>query len=655
MRNLWTDAEANEFPGDLGLRVYSSRLLGREKRLVLHGGGNTSVKVIRKDIFGQEEDILYVKGSGWDLETIGEKGFSPVSLNHAIRLASLPSLSDPAMVNELRTHMLEAAAPTPSVEAIMHAVIPYKYVDHTHADAILSITDTQKGEDFLREIYGDRVVYIPYAMPGFDLARLVAAEFPRQAHSGTQGMILFKHGVFSFGATAKESYERMIALVGEAEDFLETKNASENVFSFDMAPMSDIAPILDLRRDICALAGMNLILSTHRTEKTLAFANQKDMTVTQRGPATPDHIIRTKRNPALNRDLQAFSAAYRKYFEDNSVRAKQPKKILDTAPRLILDRELGLLCAGRRAQDALIAAEIYDHTIDIVSRAEKLDKYQPLDEQDLFDMEYWDLEQAKLVKPGNPPIFEGQIALVTGAASGIGKACVAEFLASGAAVVGLDRSDKITEIFSRPDYLGICCDLTDETAVREAFVKAALAFGGVDMLILNAGVFPPGKSIAEMDMDYWTRVMNINLNANVTVMRQAHVFLKKSPAGGRVVAIGSKNLAAPGPNVSAYSVSKAAVNQLMRVAVLEWASDGIRINSIHPNSVFDTGIWSAEVIQSRAKSYNLTPEAYRKNNLLKIEVTSPDVARMAVTMCSPVFSRTTGSGIPVDGGVERVV
>src|SRR6266705_330383 len=445
MQSLWSDREAGQFQGDLGLRVYTSRLLGRDKSLVLHGGGNTSVKIREKNLFGEEETILYVKGSGWDLETIEPQGFSPVRLSHVLRLAELPSLSDPEMVNQLVTHMLKASAPAPSIETILHGLMPQKFVDHTHADAVLSVSNTNDGEKRVREVYGRRCVVIPYLMPGFDLARLCAKEFKRQSTPETVGMVLLSHGIFSLGETARETYER-----------------------------------------------------------TLGFAAHPELArISQQGPATPDHVIRTKRTPMLGTDVASYEQAYRRYFEEHAPKAKEPKTVLDPAPRVVLDPAFGLAAAGRTAKDAAIVAEIYDHTIDVILRAEALGGFHALPSKDIFDVEYWDLEQAKLEKGGKPAPFAGEIALVTGAASGIGKAAVAAFLARGAAVVGLDLDAKIESLHSRMDFLGLRCDVADETQVRSALEKAVLAFGGLDMLVLNAGIFPASRRIDDLPTDEW--------------------------------------------------------------------------------------------------------------------------------------------------------
>lgn len=656
MLSLWDDKEAAHCRSDLELRVYTSRLLGRDKTLVLHGGGNTSVKLTQKNLFGEDEHVLYIKGSGWDLETIEAAGFAPVQLGHLLRLAQLDALSDTQMVNELATHTLKSSAPAPSVETILHASLPHKFVDHTHADAVLAISNASEGERRMREVYGDAVVIIPYVMPGFDLARLCAREYPRQAGANTIGMVLMNHGIFSFGDSARQSYERMIALVGRAEDYLKRERAWEIAAPGLRPARIDMLQQAQLRRKLSAAAGAPMILATHADDETLAFAQRADVgTLSQQGPVTPDHIIRTKRLPLLGTDVDAYARDYKSYFDEHAPQSKETKSMLDPAPRLVLDPEFGLAAAGRSAKDAAIVAELYRHSMQVMQRAQALGGYRALPARALFEVEYWDLEQAKLKKSGKPPPYSGEIALVTGAASGIGKACVEALLARGAAVVGLDINPAVEAIYQRKDYLGLRCDLSDEQALRLALERVVIVYGGLDMLVLNAGIFPASRKIGELATEEWRKVMAINLDANLFLLRACHPLLKLAPKGGRVVVIGSKNVPAPGPGAAAYSASKAALNQLARVAALEWGADGIRINSLHPNAVFDTGIWTEEVLAQRARHYGLTVDEYKTNNVLKTEVRSRDVAELAAEMCGPLFAKTTAAQVPVDGGNERVI
>ena len=378
--------------------------------------------------------------------------------------------------------------------------------------------------------------------------------------------------------------------------------------------------------------------------------------ISQRGPATPDHILRTKRLPMLGRDVAEYAAAYREYFARNAAARERTQDDAGSGAARHPRRRVWRVLRRAFREEAGIVRDLYSHTIDVISSAEALGGYRALSEEELFDFEYWDLEQAKLRRAGQPPIFAGEVALVTGAASGIGKACVEALLKRGAAVIGLDVSPGVTTTAGpRPDFLGLTCDITSEEAVTAALESGVRAFGGVDMLILNAGVFPGSEPIATLRPNEWRRVFDVNLDANLTLMRECYPLLSLAPKGGRVVVMGSKNVAAPGPGAAAYSASKAALTQLARVAALEWGAAGIRVNTLHPNAVFDTGIWTDDVLKARAKSYGLSVEAYKRNNILKTEVRSIDVAELAAELCGPTFAKTTGAQIPIDGGNDRVI
>ena len=666
MQNRWNEHDAKSFNNELDLRVYSSQLLGQDKSLVLHGGGNTSVKIDEKNILGEIENILYVKGSGWDLESIKAEGYAPVRMDHLLKLAQLKELTDAQMVNELKTHMTLSSAPGPSVETILHALLPYKYVDHTHADAVVSITNSANGLARIQSIYGNKVVIIPYVMPGFDLSRLCAELFPEQVSNETIGMLLMIHGIFSFADIAKESYDRMIELVSMAEDYLAQQGAldvsslKENEKESESDNM-DIISIAQLRKEISSHLSCPVILQQHRTAQSLAFAKHPQIThISQQGPATPDHVIRTKQLPMLGTEknnLDHYIAHYKAYFATGAENPHdgQDKTMLDPLPRIILDTKAGMLTLGKSIKEAKIVADIYQHTMDIILRATQLGGFHALASQDIFDVEYWELEQAKLKKAGNTPLFTGEVALVTGAVTGIGKACVDSLLARGACVAAVDILPEIESLYQRPDYLGITCDVTDEQAVMAALEQTIRTFGGLDMLILNAGIFPGGCRIEDLSMHDWRKVMNINLDANLSLLSKAHPFLKLAPNGGRIVAMGSKNVPAPGPGAAAYSSAKAALTQLTRVAALEWGKDNIRINTLHPNAVFDTAIWTAEVLAARAEHYAMSVEEYKTNNLLNTEITAKDVAELAAEMCGPLFAKTTAAQLPVDGGNDRVV
>lgn len=637
-------------------RIQSSRMLGSNKSLVLHGGGNTSVKVKEVNLVGEEEDILYVKGSGWDLETITRDGFSPVRISHLKKLAKLPALTDSQMLNELVTHQTRSSAPVPSVEAILHAIIPFRFVDHTHADAVVAISNSVNGDEILKEIYGDTVIYVPYIMPGFDLSRLCATILEKELTPEKKGIILLHHGVFTYGDTAKESYDRMIELVGKAETYLAKRKPPENTVNLYKSSEDITIELCALRKKVAEVAGFPVIIKRADDTKSMNFCNRPDVgIISQQGPATPDHVIRTKRLPLVGRDIDAFAQEYRNYFAEYEPLAKDRKTMLDPAPRVILDPVLGVCAVGKTVKDAKIVADIYDHTIDIILAANDIGGYAALPAKDIFDVEYWELEQAKLIKAGTLPPFTGEIALVTGAASGIGKACALSLLDRGAVVVGVDINPAVKDISSNPSYNGMVVDLTSDEGLISVVKQTVLLFGGLDMLVLNAGIFPESSRVAELAYEKWQRVLQINLDVNFRLLQEAYPCLKLAPKGGRVVIVGSKNVAAPGPGAAAYSVSKAALNQLARVTAMEWGKDSIRINSVHPNAVFDTGIWTEEVLHSRATHYGLTVDEYKKNNLLKTEIKSSDVSELVAELCSHVFAKTTGAQIPVDGGNDRVI
>ena len=640
----------------LAERINTSNLLGQNKNLVLHGGGNTSVKLIDNNIFGEQEEILYVKGSGWDLENITIDGFSPVKLKPLLALSKLSKLSDSQMVNELLVNMTKATAPTPSVEAILHAIIPYKFVDHTHADSFIAISNSINGEQIIKKIYGEKVIVIPYVMPGFDLAKVCVKYLNNGIKDGIIGMLLLNHGIFSFGETCQESYERMLELVEISDSYLRESIVQKITRNITKQLNIDIEQIALLRNKISKKAGKPLLLMTDQSDLSINFCLRDDILhISQSGPATPDHVIRTKRVPMVGRDIDSYSKEYENYFNRNSNTLKKELKILDSAPRVILDQEFGLCTVGKNVKEASIVNDIYSHTIKIIEQACELGGYRALPEKDIFDVEYWELEQAKLKNDKNDLMLLGQIAIVTGAASGIGKATVESLLKNGAAVVGLDINQDVI-LNKNINYFGIVCDLTNEKSVEESIYKITLKFGGIDILILNAGIFPKSEKVSEIDFSNWEKVLNVNLNANVFILKHSFKIMKHAVQdGGNVIVVGSKNVSAPGPGAAAYSASKAALNQLARVVALEWASSGIRVNIVHPNAVFDTGIWSEDILNKRAENYDLSVEEYKKNNLLKTEIKSKDVAELIVQMCGPCFSKTTGAQISIDGGNERVI
>ena len=655
MKDLWDDDGAAECGDDLlALRVYSSRLIGQSADLVLHGGGNTSVKASFTDIFGVAHDVLYVKGSGWDLATIEAGGFAPVKLDSLLQLSRFDRLSDADMVRAQRAAMLDPSAPTPSVEAILHALIPYRFVDHTHADAVVVLSNTPDGEARIRSLYGDRMLIVPYVMPGFVLAKKVAELTAGIDWSKLEGMVLMNHGIFSFADDAKESYQRMIDFVSQAQDALgQRPSPSPLVDGVAVPPLA----LATLRREVSRVAGTAMLARFDGTPASHAFANNENVRdIATRGPLTPDHVIRTKRVPLIvdgepASAVDSFARKYQAYFEENT---DGTLTILDSAPRWAVWPTKGTVAFGTRATEVSIVSDIVAHTIGAISDAERLGGWCSLPAADIFAVEYWELEQAKLGKaPAGLPL-QGRCAVVTGGASGIGYACAVALAKQGAQVTVLDMDPAVTSVFDLPAIHGVVCDVTEAAGVRDAIDASVAHTGGLDILVSNAGIFSASNLVGEMPEEEWQRSLDINLSGAMHVVRQSIPYLRLGwePA---VVIIGSKNVPAPGPGAGAYSVAKAGLTQLARVLALELAGDGVRVNTVHPNAVFDTAIWTEEVLASRAARYGMSVEAYRKSNLLHQEVTSNDVAAMVCAMAGATFRCTTGAQVPVDGGTERIV
>ncbi len=658
MKSLWKEAEAVKYQDNpINMRVYTSRLIGQDPDLVLHGGGNTSVKVKETNIFGETEDLIYVKGSGWDLATIEAPGFAPVKLKVLQQAAELEALTDTQMVKLQRSAMTDPGAPNPSVEAILHAIIPFTYVDHTHADAVVTVSNTPDGEAKIREIYGDHIMIVPYVMPGFILAKTIYEMARNLDWSTIDAMILMNHGVFTFHDDARESYERMIRIVDQAESYLQkhaTVAAPSNPFQEEPEELLTLATI---RGMVSRQKGSPVICRWNSDPENVSFSALPDVrSIATRGPLTPDHVIRTKRIPMIldgppEADVEAYRQDYQSYFDRNN---PGELTMLDPAPRWIIWPDHGTLTIGKNFAEAKIIDDITAHTIKAIRQAEAMEGWQALPEKDIFEVEYWELEQAKLRKGGTAPEFQGKIALVTGAASGIGKACTEMLAEKGAVVAALDIDERVKDLFSRKEILGIPCDVSDKNQLEVAVHETIRRFGGLDIVISNAGIFPDSATLGEMKPENWEKSLAVNLTSHQQLLTICHPYLQNGidPA---VIIVGSKNVPAPGPGAGAYSVAKAGLTQMARLAALEWGKDNIRINVLHPNAVYDTAIWTDEVLEKRAAHYGLSVEAYKTNNLLKIEVSSKDVAALACSMAGPAFAKTTGAQIPVDGGNDRVI
>lgn len=625
--------------------VRVSRKLGADPSLVLHGGGNTSIKVTRTDVTGPLVQLVLVKGSGSDLATIGPAGFTALRLVRLLELLRLDTLNDAIMINELRMAALDADAPTPSIEALMHARIPARVVLHSHADAVVALTNRDVD---IQDVVGPRVHVLPFAMPGFPLAALINSV----PLDDIDAIILRNHGLVTFADDGDEAFRRHREIVRKAEDALGVHTWGEpgerirrGGTSMDMA---------DLRRAVSDAAGRPLLLQQSQSARARAFAQRPDTTeVTSRGTITADHVIYTKRLPLVGRDVTAYANAYREYVTRNRYLVPTELAPVDPAPRVVLDPVLGLAVAGPSPGSLTVARDIALHTMDVIDAADAAGGYRSFDEAVSFQMEYSPLEQAKLLRRSELELA-GEVAVVTGAASGIGRAVAQSLLDRGAAVVGIDLDPGVETAFTAPGWRGIVGDAADNDILALATDAAARNFGGIDILVAAAGIFPKSAPVSELDDALWDKAFRVNVTAVARVFRAAHPFLLRSPRGGRVVLISTKNVVAPGPGAAAYSASKAAAAQLARVAALEWAGDGIRVNQVEPDAVFDTGIWTEELLAERAARYGLSVDEYRARNLLGVEVTSTNVADAVLLFCV-ALPATTGAHLSVDGGNNRVI
>lgn len=635
--------------------VAASRELAADPSVVLHGGGNTSVKSIWTDVTGREVPVLHVKGSGHDLATIRPEGFAPLRLDRLRELLPPVVVPDGLLADELRCALLDPTAPDPSVETLVHALLPQAAVLHSHADALLALTDSVDGERRVRELFGDRLVVVEYAMPGPDLVAACAAAWVEQAGDQTEGLVVLQHGLFTVGADPQEALDRHHAVVAEARGAL----PETSVAPTDALPQPDPVTVARVRRHLSDLAGRPVVVRRHDDAQVRGFvADPALLEAAVRGPMTPDHVVWTRRVPAIGTDLDAYAEAYRAYVDEHRDRratASVPDEVADAAPRVVLDPALGMLTVGRTAAEASVAADVYRHTMDVVAAAEALGGYVPPSAGHVFDLEFWAPQQAKVTRRDDARPLGGQVALVTGAASGIGRACAAALLDAGAAVVGWDLSPAVHAAFDTAEWLGLRVDVTDADAVDAALRTGVERFGGLDVLVVAAGIFPSSSPLGELSPETWRRTMAVNVDAVALLYGRVHPLLRLAPTGGRVVVVASKNVAAPGPGAAAYSASKAALTQLSRVAALEWAPDGIRVNLVHPDAVFDTGLWTPELLAARAEHYGMSVDDYKRRNLLHTEVTSAAVGRLVRAMADDTFACTTGAQVPIDGGNERVI
>jgi rhamnose utilization protein RhaD (predicted bifunctional aldolase and dehydrogenase)/NAD(P)-dependent dehydrogenase (short-subunit alcohol dehydrogenase family) len=651
---------------DLAIRTYTTRLLGQDPELVLHGGGNTSVKTVFSDRDGTDVDVLCVKGSGWDMGVIEPQGLPAVRLKPLQDLVRFDSLTDEDMVMLQRRLLMDPAAPNPSVEAILHAILPFKHIDHTHANAIVSLTNQPHGEDLVRELFPDSII-VPYVMPGFVLAKVCDEAFRAQPRG--DGMILLKHGIFTWSEDPREAYEDMIAKIDAAERRLARGIAKP--FKSIPAPKSvakatEIAPIL---RGAIAIdtgregAPKRFVLEHRTSEAILDFCNAENAgDLVRRGNATPEHVLHIKRFgvslPAPDPEnldgwtqtVQAAVAAYKSdyiaYFERNNARAGGGRTMLDPMPRVFYVQGVGLFAAGPTAKNARIAADVAEATIDVITKAEGLEAFEALSEEDLFDIEYWSLEQAKLAKAVEKPLTR-QVALVTGGAGGLGLAIAKALKADGAEIILVDiAEDAVKAEAKRLGGVGVACDVTDPASVTAAIAKAVSAYGGVDILISNAGAAFQGKLI-EVPDEVFRKSMELNFWGHQLISREVAKVMRKQKTGGAIVFNISKQAVNPGAEFAPYGTAKAAALALMRHSAIEFGPMGVTCNAVNADRI-RTGLMTDAMVEERSRARGVTPHEYMRGNLLGREVTAEDVAEAFLSLAKA--RAITGAVVTVDGG-----
>ncbi len=679
MLSQWSDAAAERLveryaidgvSGDLALRVYTSRLLGGDPKLVLHGGGNTSVKTIVKDLLGEEAEVLCVKGSGWDMAAIEPAGLPAVRVAPLRKLRARESLSDEEMVRVQRANLIDPNAPNPSVETLLHAFLPHKFVDHTHSTAVLSLADQPDAAERCADLYGGRLGLVPYIMPGFLLAKAAAEMF--EADPTVEGLVLLKHGIFTFGDSAQQAYERMVAAVSRAEQQLTQRR--KTVFAVASLPAAiasaaEVAPIL---RGACAVpspteagAYKRFLLDFRTGAAVLNYVNGAELgRYGQAGVATPDHTIRTKNYPlivpppqagrldgfkrAVRAAVDGFAGDYHAYFARHNARQAIPKRELDPMPRVILVPGLGLFGLGGNAQDARVAADIALSTIQTVTDAEAVGRFELVSEADMFDIEYWSLEQAKLGQGAEKPLA-GQIAAITGGAGTIGRATARAMSRAGAEIALLDIDVEAAEAAAKTlggAALGLVCDVTDPASVRAAFDRVAARFGGVDIVVSNAGAAWQGR-IGEVEDQVLRRSFELNFFAHQYVAQNAVRMMLAQGTGGCLLFSVSKQAVNPGPNFGPYGLPKAATLALVRQYALDYGVDGIRANAVNADRI-RSGLLTPELIAARAEARGVSEHDYLAGNLLGREVTAADVAQAFLHQALAL--KTTADVTTVDGG-----
>ena len=678
MKSSWSDKDAQDFitryapkgvNADLAVRTYTTRLLGSDPRMVLHGGGNTSVKTTMKDMLGEDVGVICIKGSGWDMGVIEPVGLPAVRLEPLRKLRKLDKLSDEDMVNFQRINLLDSSSPNPSVETLLHAFRPHKFIDHVHSTAVLALTDQPDNKALVQEVYGDRVAYVPYTIPGFALAKAVAEVFDK--HPKAEGLILLQHGIFTMGETATQAYERMIEFVTMAEERLKLRRKTlvPAKLPSNLASLPEIAPILRgavaIEKNALAGTAKRQILDFRTNPQILAYVNGAELArYSQVGVVTPDHTIRTKNWPVIvpvpeigkleqwSKDVHAavdaYVTHYHRYFEVNNEKSPAKKKELDPLPRVILVPGVGMFGIGATAKDAAIAADIAENAVAVITDAEAMGEYRSISEFDMFEVEYWSLEQAKLGK-SNEKSLARQVAVITGGGSGIGAATARAMAKEGAEVAILDRDlDAAKAVVKKigAKSLAVACDVTDPKSVRAAFDAVVSAFGGVDIVVSNAGAAWQG-AIGHVDDEVLRKSFELNFWAHQAVAQNATRIMLAQGTFGCLLFNTSKQAVNPGKDFGPYGLPKAATLFLVKQYALDHGKDGIRANAVNADRI-RSGLLTDEMVAVRSKARGVSETDYMSGNLLKREVTAEDVADAFVYLATA--SKTTAAVVTVDGG-----
>ena len=670
MKNNWSNTEANRYikkykalghSEDMALRVYTTRLLGRNSELVLHGGGNTSVKTSIKDIDGKRYDVLCVKGSGWDMAEIEPAGLPAVKLQPLLSLKNKKYLSDEDMVAFQKRNLIDIKSPNPSVETFLHAFLPFKFVDHTHSDAIMNVTNRSNGRDLCKKIFGPKVSIVPYVMPGFGLAQKINEVYSKNPKINC--LILLNHGIFTFDNDAKKSYDLMIKYVSIAENAVKKikrkKITQIKKYNTKFNP-DEIAPIL---RGLLSETKDQKFILNYRSNKILNyFINGKEVKrYSVVGTATPDHVIRVKPFPLIitpkqnssiedfkklaEKSFREYRKKYIKYFNNNKRKVKDKKTMLDTSPRVILVQNVGLFSVGDSLSASKIAGDLTETNARVISSVEETTKYKFIPEKDLFDVEYWSLEQAKIKKAKK--ILQGNVVVITGGFGAIGLETYKLFKNNGAEIVLLDyNKKKIKEMQSKIKDLCLHCDVRDKKSVKNAFKKISEQYGGVDILISNAGT-AIGGSIAEVDDKILRKSFEDNFFSHQNCASETIKIMKKQNIQGCLLFNISKQSVNPGKNFGPYGLPKTALLSLCKQYAVDYGSLGIRSNGVNADRI-RSGLLNDGMIKSRAKAREVSTDEYMKGNLLLKEVKAEDVAKAFFHLA--VSKKTTGAVLTVDGG-----